>query len=76
MTGEQPLSLRERKKLDTRKALSDAALELMFERGLENVVRELDPEFRRGLETHHRQAIAFLNRFTSHDRNHLLQAHH
>ncbi|MFJ8958994.1 TetR/AcrR family transcriptional regulator [Lentzea sp. NPDC102401] len=33
-------SLRERKKLDTRKALSDAALELMFERGLDNVVRE------------------------------------
>lgn len=40
MAGEQPLGLRERKKLDTRKALSDAALELMFERGLENVVRE------------------------------------
>ncbi|WP_067895945.1 TetR/AcrR family transcriptional regulator [Nocardia vaccinii] len=40
MADEQPLGLRERKKLDTRKALSDAALELMFERGLENVVRE------------------------------------
>ncbi|MFJ4652080.1 TetR/AcrR family transcriptional regulator [Nocardia sp. NPDC088792] len=40
MPDEQSLSLRERKKLDTRRALSDAALELMFERGLENVVRE------------------------------------
>ncbi|MBY8860469.1 TetR/AcrR family transcriptional regulator [Nocardia sp. CA2R105] len=40
MTDEQSLGLRERKKLDTRRALSDAALELMFERGLENVVRE------------------------------------
>ncbi|MGV9662726.1 TetR/AcrR family transcriptional regulator [Nocardia niigatensis] len=40
MPDEQPLGLRERKKLDTRKALSDAALHLMFERGLENVVRE------------------------------------
>lgn len=40
MADAQPLGLRERKKLDTRKALSDAALELMFERGLENVVRE------------------------------------
>ncbi|MTE12648.1 TetR/AcrR family transcriptional regulator [Nocardia aurantiaca] len=40
MPDEQPLGLRERKKLDTRKALSDAALQLMFERGLENVVRE------------------------------------
>lgn len=34
------LGLRERKKLDTRRALSDAALELMFERGLENVTRD------------------------------------
>jgi AcrR family transcriptional regulator len=34
------LSLRERKKLDTRKALSDAALALAFENGLENVTRE------------------------------------
>lgn len=40
MPDEQSLGLRERKKLDTRRALSDAALELMFERGLENVVRE------------------------------------
>ncbi|MEC3916389.1 TetR/AcrR family transcriptional regulator [Nocardia sp. CDC160] len=37
---EEQLGLRERKKADTRRALSDAALELMFERGLENVVRE------------------------------------
>jgi AcrR family transcriptional regulator len=35
-----PLGLRERKKLDTRRALSDAALELMFERGLDNVTRD------------------------------------
>lgn len=35
MTG-----LRERKKLDTRRALSDAALRLTFERGLENITRE------------------------------------
>lgn len=35
------MGLRERKKLDTRRALSDAALQLMFERGgLENVTRE------------------------------------
>ncbi|MEU1980589.1 TetR/AcrR family transcriptional regulator [Nocardia sp. NPDC019395] len=40
MADEPSLGLRERKKRDTRKALSDAALELMFERGLENVVRE------------------------------------
>ncbi|MEU1204224.1 TetR family transcriptional regulator [Nocardia sp. NPDC005825] len=40
MPEEQHLGLRERKKADTRKALSDAALQLMFERGLENVVRE------------------------------------
>jgi len=35
MTG-----LRERKKLDTRRALSDAALELAFARGLDNVTRD------------------------------------
>ncbi|MEG8180884.1 TetR family transcriptional regulator [Nocardia terpenica] len=40
MPTEQTPGLRERKKLDTRKALSDAALELVFEVGLENVVRE------------------------------------
>ncbi|GAA0529691.1 TetR family transcriptional regulator [Paractinoplanes ferrugineus] len=40
MPEEAPSGLRERKKLDTRKALSDAALELMFERGLDNFVRE------------------------------------
>jgi AcrR family transcriptional regulator len=34
------LGLRERKKLDTRWALSDAALELALERGLENVTRD------------------------------------
>lgn len=34
------LGLRERKKLDTRRALTDAALELAFERGLENVTRD------------------------------------
>ncbi|MHC9291639.1 TetR/AcrR family transcriptional regulator [Mycobacterium sp. LTG2003] len=34
------VGLRERKKLDTRRALSDAALTLTFERGLENVSRE------------------------------------
>lgn len=32
--------LRERKKADTRRALSDAALALAFERGLDNVTRE------------------------------------
>ncbi|MBI3689700.1 MAG: TetR family transcriptional regulator [Mycolicibacterium aromaticivorans] len=32
--------LRERKKADTRRALSDAALHLVFERGLDNVTRE------------------------------------
>ena len=36
---EQPLGLRDRKKLDTRKALSDAAAELAFERGFDNVTR-------------------------------------
>ncbi|MGW4246105.1 acyl-CoA-like ligand-binding transcription factor [Nocardia sp. NPDC004722] len=40
MPEEQQLGLRERKKADTRRALSDAALELMFELGLENVTRE------------------------------------
>jgi AcrR family transcriptional regulator len=40
MTEGIALGLRERKKLDTRRALSDAALELAFERGLENVTRE------------------------------------
>lgn len=35
MTG-----LRERKKVDTRRALSDAALNLAFERGLDNVTRD------------------------------------
>ena len=32
--------LRERKKADTRRALSDAALQLAFERGLDNVTRD------------------------------------
>jgi AcrR family transcriptional regulator len=36
----ETLGLRERKKLDTRRALSDAAMELAFERGLENVTRD------------------------------------
>ncbi|MGO4614682.1 TetR/AcrR family transcriptional regulator [Nocardia sp. 2YAB30] len=40
MPEEHTLGLRERKKLDTRRALSDAALQLAFERGLENVTRE------------------------------------
>jgi AcrR family transcriptional regulator len=35
MTG-----LRERKKLDTRRALSDAALELAFDRGLDHITRD------------------------------------
>ena len=39
MTNQLP-GLRERKKADTRRALSDAALSLAFERGLENVTRE------------------------------------
>lgn len=34
------VGLRERKKLDTRRALSDAAMTLTFDRGLENVTRE------------------------------------
>lgn len=34
------LGLRERKKLDTRRALSDAALELVFEEGLDKLTRE------------------------------------
>src|ERR1700739_4805595 len=37
---DQPTGLRERKKADTRRALSDAALNLAFEHGLENVTRE------------------------------------
>ncbi len=37
---QQPTGLRERKKADTRRALSDAALNLAFERGLENVTRD------------------------------------
>ncbi|MCM6775493.1 TetR family transcriptional regulator [Nocardia sp. CDC159] len=40
MADEPNLGLRERKKRDTRRALSDAALELAFERGFENVTRE------------------------------------
>ncbi len=35
-----PQGLRERKKADTRRALSDAALHLAFERGIDNVTRE------------------------------------
>lgn len=40
MTDQAPTGLRERKKADTRRALSDAALNLAFERGLDNVTRE------------------------------------
>ena len=40
MVDEEPSGLRERKKHQTRKALSDAALDLIFERGVENVRRE------------------------------------
>ncbi|PXX56608.1 TetR family transcriptional regulator [Nocardia tenerifensis] len=40
MPENRELGLRERKKLDTRMALSDAALSLAFERGLDNVTRE------------------------------------
>jgi AcrR family transcriptional regulator len=40
MTDADALGLRERKKADTRRALSDAAMHLAFERGLDNVTRE------------------------------------
>jgi AcrR family transcriptional regulator len=40
MEAAQALGLRERKKLDTRRALSDAALSLAFENGFENITRE------------------------------------
>lgn len=40
MTHHQLLGLRERKKADTRKALSDAALELAFDQGFDSVTRE------------------------------------
>ncbi|MFE0024984.1 TetR/AcrR family transcriptional regulator [Amycolatopsis sp. NPDC059021] len=40
MAEDGELGLRERKKLNTRRALSDAALELVLEGGLENVRRE------------------------------------
>ena len=35
-----PQGLRERKKAETRRALSDAALQVVFERGMDNVTRE------------------------------------
>src|ERR1700712_3521943 len=40
MIDDQPVGLRERKKADTRRALSDAAVELAFEHGFEAVTRE------------------------------------
>jgi AcrR family transcriptional regulator len=40
MTMAPALGLRERKKADTRRALSDAALKLAFEHGLDDVTRE------------------------------------
>jgi AcrR family transcriptional regulator len=40
MAEQQALGLRERKKLDTRKALSDAAMTLVLEQGLDNITRE------------------------------------
>lgn len=40
MGVQQALGLRERKKVDTRRALSDAALKLAFEHGVDNVTRE------------------------------------
>ena len=40
MTAGVAPGLRERKKADTRRALSDAAMELAFEHGLDNVTRE------------------------------------
>jgi AcrR family transcriptional regulator len=40
MTAEAPQGLRERKKADTRRALSDAALKLALEKGVDQVTRE------------------------------------
>src|SRR5258707_652806 len=40
MAPEAASGLRERKKADTRRALSDAALKLAFEHGLDDVTRE------------------------------------